>query len=85
MQKESDPPCLKGEVSTSPKFESGLLYASGAHKGLALRAFLEAFDLHYTKIIFVDDRSKNSTDMYDSFVSDNSVDVEIYLYLEHSN
>ncbi|NQZ00981.1 MAG: DUF2608 domain-containing protein [Bdellovibrionales bacterium] len=81
--KGEEAPCLTGEKSRAPKFEDGVLYVSGAHKGLSLQAFFKKMKVSYPKIIFIDDRDYNTRNMRDSFKNDPNTDVEIFLYLRH--
>lgn len=76
-------PCLTGKVSKKPRFEEGVLYANGTHKGLALKAFLALNEASFKAIVFVDDRKKNTDDVHELFKNQEVIEVTSYLYLRH--
>lgn len=76
-------PCFKDETTTSPKFEDGVMYAQGAHKGAALKNLLELLEVEFKNIVFVDDRDYNTEAVYDVYKDDENTYVESILYLEH--
>lgn len=79
---QETPPCLSGEISTSALFTKGVLYASGLHKGLALKSFLDQVSQDYKAVIYVDDRKNNTSNVFDAF-KDTEMTMEIFLYLRH--
>lgn len=82
-KKGQTPPCLSGKFSTYPKFLEGVMYANGTHKGLALKALLEALGESFKAIVFIDDRVKNTKNMDMIYKDDKNVDLTNFLYLRH--
>jgi len=75
-------PCLTGKTTDKPRFLNGVMYAQGNHKGLALQRLLKELGASYKAIVFVDDRKKNTSNVYDAY-RESSVEVEVFLYLLH--
>ena len=59
------------------------MYANGTHKGLALKALLEALNESFKAIVFIDDRVKNTKNMDMIYKDEKTVDLTNFLYLRH--
>lgn len=55
-------------IKPGPNYRTGVLYANHSDKGSVLKQFLAAAQAHYgfKKVIFIDDRLNNSTDVYNA-------------------
>ncbi len=55
-------------INPGPNYRNGVLYANHSDKGTVLKQFLAAAQAHYgfKKVIFIDDRLNNSTDVHNA-------------------
>ncbi len=76
-------PCLKpGQFNTRPSFINGVMYANGAHKGLALKAILKKFGLNKKAIFFVDDKIKNINHVNEVY-RNSTTEVTLFHYTKY--